>query len=91
MELPVCIRIPEGRFLMVNGRRYRGRATAYRDAQGVTAVNVVPLESYVAGVIGREIDEWETAHAEYVRIGHVERAEVLRQELEVLRGYVGPG
>ena len=45
----------------------------------------------VAGVIGREIDEWETAHAEYVRIGHVERAEVLRQELEVLRGYVGPG
>ena len=51
----IAVNLSEGRFLMVNGRRYRGRATAYRDAQGVTAVNVVPLESYVAGVIGHEL------------------------------------
>jgi stage II sporulation protein D len=51
----VAVNLSEGRFLMVNGRRYRGRAAAYRDPQGVTAVNVVPLESYVAGVIGHEL------------------------------------
>jgi len=51
----VAVNLSEGRFVMVNGRRYRGRATAYRDTQGVTAVNVVPLESYVAGVIGHEL------------------------------------
>jgi stage II sporulation protein D len=51
----VAVNLSEGRFVMVNGRRYRGRATVYRDAVGITAVNVVPLESYVAGVIGREL------------------------------------
>jgi stage II sporulation protein D len=51
----VAVNLSEGRFVMVNGRRYRGRAVVYRDAQGVTAVNVVPLESYVAGVIGHEL------------------------------------
>ena len=51
----VAVNLSEGRFVMVNGRRYRGRATVYRDAQGVTAVNVVPLESYLAGVIGHEL------------------------------------
>lgn len=50
-----AVNLTEGRFLMVNGRRYRGRATLYRDAVGVTVVNHVSLESYVAGVVGHEI------------------------------------
>jgi stage II sporulation protein D len=67
----VAVNLSEGRFVMVNGRRYRGRATVYRDAVGVTAVNVVPLESYVAGVIGQELgprraDETEALVAQAV-------------------------
>jgi stage II sporulation protein D len=60
----VAVNLSEGRFVMVNGRRYRGRATVYRDAVGVTAVNVVPLESYVAGVIGRELGPRRPEEAE---------------------------
>jgi stage II sporulation protein D len=51
----VAVNVSEGRFVMVNGRRYRGRVAVYRDAVGVTAVNVVRLEGYVAGVIGQEL------------------------------------
>ena len=50
-----AVNLTEGRFVMVNGRRYRGRVSLYRDAVGVTVVNQVPLESYVAGVVGHEI------------------------------------
>ncbi len=51
----VAVNLSEGRFAMVGARRYRGRLTLYRDAIGVTVVNEVPLESYVAGVIGQEL------------------------------------
>ena len=60
----IAVNLTEGRFVMVNGRRYRGRAAVYRDAQGVTAVNVVPLESYVAGVIGHELGARRTGEEE---------------------------
>jgi stage II sporulation protein D len=51
----VAVNVTEGRFVMVNGLRYRGRAAVYRDAVGVTVVNMVPLEGYLAGVIGQEL------------------------------------
>ena len=60
----IAVNLSERRFVMVNGRRYRGRAAVYRDAVGVTAVNVVPLEGYVAGVIGHELGPRRPEEAE---------------------------
>src|SRR2546425_1555640 len=37
---------------MANGRRYRGRLNVVRDPAGLTLTNRVPVESYLAGVIG---------------------------------------
>lgn len=45
----------ERRFAMADGRRYRGRVNVTRDPAGLTLVNRVPLESYLAGVIGGEL------------------------------------
>lgn len=50
-----AVAITEGRYVNANGRRYRGRVTVFRDTQGLTAVNHIALEDYVAGVVGREI------------------------------------
>src|SRR5438034_7311156 len=40
---------------MANGRRYRGRFNVLRDPSGLTLMNRVPVESYLAGVIGGEL------------------------------------
>ena len=50
-----AVAVTEGRFLTTNGRRYRGRVTVFRDNQGLTLVNHLDLDEYVAGVVGREI------------------------------------
>jgi stage II sporulation protein D len=50
-----AVAVTEGRYVNANGRRYRGRVTIFRDNQGLTAVNHVELDDYVAGVVGREI------------------------------------
>lgn len=55
-----AVNVTENRYAMVNGRRYRGRVNVVRDASGVggsglTLMNRVPLESYLAGVIGGEL------------------------------------
>ena len=50
-----AVAVTEGRYVNANGRRYRGRVTVFRDTQGLTAVNQLDLEEYVAGVVGREI------------------------------------
>jgi stage II sporulation protein D len=50
-----AVAVTEGGFAAANGRRYRGRLTVFRDRTGVTLVNHVPLEEYVAGVVGREL------------------------------------
>ena len=57
-----AVNVTEDRFAMVDGRRYRGRVNVVRDASGggeegggLTLMNRVPLESYVAGVIGEEL------------------------------------
>ncbi len=50
-----AVSVTEGRFAMANGRRYRGRVNVIRDPAGLTLMNRVPVESYLAGVIGGEM------------------------------------
>ncbi len=50
-----AVNVTENRFAMVNGRRYRGRVNVIRDPAGLTLMNRVPVESYLAGVIGGEM------------------------------------
>src|SRR5881392_1298279 len=50
-----AVNVTEGRFAMANGRRYRGRVNVIRDPAGLTLMNRMPVESYLAGVIGGEI------------------------------------
>jgi stage II sporulation protein D len=50
-----AVNVTENRFAMANGRRYRGRLNVIRDPAGLTLMNRVPIESYLAGVIGGEM------------------------------------
>ena len=50
-----AVNVTEHRFAMANGRRYRGRLNVLRDSEGLTVTNRVPVESYLAGVIGGEL------------------------------------
>ena len=50
-----AVSVTENRFAMANGRRYRGRLNVLRDPAGLTVMNRVPVESYLAGVIGGEL------------------------------------
>ncbi len=50
-----AVNVTENRFAMANGRRYRGRLNVRRDSEGLTVTNRVPVESYLAGVIGGEL------------------------------------
>ncbi|MDU4960656.1 MAG: SpoIID/LytB domain-containing protein [Sporomusaceae bacterium] len=45
----------QGRFLLVNGKRYRGIVEIRRQEQGLTVINILPLEDYLYGVVPREI------------------------------------
>jgi stage II sporulation protein D len=51
------VNVTENRFVIANGRRYRGRIniTSGGGRGGLTVVNRVNVESYVAGVVGPEI------------------------------------
>lgn len=51
----VAVNVTENRFAVANGRRYRGRIEVRAVRGALTVVNRVPLESYVAGVVGPEI------------------------------------
>lgn len=53
-----------GGYLFLNGRPYRGRLTVTRDRTGVTAINTVPLEDYLAGVVPAEMGRREPSEAE---------------------------
>ncbi|PYO68283.1 MAG: hypothetical protein DMD71_06230, partial [Gemmatimonadetes bacterium] len=44
------VNVTEDRFAMVNGRRYRGRVGIFRTRGGLTTVNRLPVDAYVAGV-----------------------------------------
>ena len=50
-----AVNVTENRFAMTSGRRYRGRVNVIRDPAGLTVMNRVPVESYLAGVIGGEM------------------------------------
>ena len=50
-----AVNVTENRFAVANGRRYRGRVSVIRDETGLTLMNRVPLESYLAGVLGAEM------------------------------------
>src|SRR5216110_3603813 len=51
------VNVTEKRFVVANGRRYRGRIniTSGPGRGGLTVVNRVNVESYIAGVVGPEI------------------------------------
>ncbi|HET9384973.1 MAG TPA: SpoIID/LytB domain-containing protein [Gemmatimonadales bacterium] len=49
------VNVTENRFVVANGRRYRGRITITSGRGGLTLVNRLTVESYVAGVVGPEI------------------------------------
>jgi stage II sporulation protein D (peptidoglycan lytic transglycosylase) len=49
------VNVTENRFAVANGRRYRGRINVTSSRDGLTLVNRVNLESYLAGVVGPEI------------------------------------
>jgi stage II sporulation protein D len=50
-----AVNVTEGRFAMPNGRRYRGRINVVRLPAGLLLINRLPLESYLAGVLGQEM------------------------------------
>src|SRR6266581_8643027 len=49
------VNVTENRFVVANGRRYRGRINITSGRGGVAVVNRVNVESYIAGVVGPEI------------------------------------
>ncbi|MFN2571952.1 MAG: SpoIID/LytB domain-containing protein [Gemmatimonadales bacterium] len=49
------VNVTENRFVIANGRRYRGRIGISSGPGGLTVVNRVAVESYLAGVVGPEI------------------------------------
>jgi stage II sporulation protein D len=49
------VNVTENRFVVANGRRYRGRITITSGRGGLTVVNRVNVESYIAGVVPPEI------------------------------------
>jgi stage II sporulation protein D len=53
--------------VQVNGRPYRGTITALRDRTGVTVVDRVPMESYLAGVVSAEMGRRSLAEQEALR------------------------
>jgi len=53
-----------GGLVWVNGRPYRGRVTVTRDRTGITAINTVGLEDYLAGVVPAEMGRREPSEAE---------------------------
>ncbi len=53
--------------VQVNGRPYRGGITALRDRAGVTVVDRVPMETYLAGVVSAEMGRRSLAEQEALR------------------------
>ena len=51
----------------VNGRPYRGTITALRDRTGITVVDRVPMETYLAGVVSAEMGRRSLTELEALR------------------------
>lgn len=56
-------RLPGG-VVVLNGRPFRGRLTVTRDRTGLTAINTVGLEDYLAGVVPAEMGRRDPSEAE---------------------------
>jgi len=50
----LVIRAEPGGFIRVNSREYRGEIVLFRDRTGVTAINRIGIEEYLAGVVSAE-------------------------------------
>jgi stage II sporulation protein D len=53
-----------GSLMSIAGRYYRGSASVFRDRTGLTVVNLVSLEDYLAGVVSAEMGKREPADRE---------------------------
>jgi len=53
-----------GTSLLVNGRAYRGRIIAFRDRTGLTVVNRLGVEPYLAGVVSAELGRRDSTEVE---------------------------
>ena len=56
-----------GALVQVNGRPYRGAVTALRVGTGLTVVDRLPLESYLAGVVSAEMGRRSAVEQEALR------------------------
>ena len=50
----LVIRAEPGGFVLVNGRDYRGEIVLFRDRTGITVINRIGIEDYLAGVVSAE-------------------------------------
>jgi stage II sporulation protein D len=53
-----------GGLIAVNGRWYHGAVSIFRDRTGMTVVNIVATEDYLAGVVAAEMGRRDSAEAE---------------------------
>ena len=53
-----------GGLLYIGGKPYHGRLTVVRDRTGLTAINTVGFEDYLAGVVGAEMGRRDSSEAE---------------------------
>jgi stage II sporulation protein D len=56
-----------GDYVRVNGRPYRGEIVLLRDRTGITAVNRVPMEAYLDGVVSSEMGRRDSVEIEALR------------------------
>ena len=56
-----------GSYTRANGREYRGAVTVETDRTGLTAINRLGIEEYLAGVVGAEMGRREPREAEALR------------------------
>jgi stage II sporulation protein D len=66
-DAPLILRSDPARgWVVLGGRRYRGTLVIWRDGEGITAVNHVPLEEYLDGVVPLEIGTRRASDAEAI-------------------------
>ena len=63
----LVLRAEPGGLVRVNGRDYRGDVVLFRDKTGMTAVNRVAIEAYLAGVVSAESGIKDPADVEALR------------------------
>jgi stage II sporulation protein D len=67
LEMMAVVATDPRHFVRVNGRTYRGVVELVRDTAGLTAVNRVLLESYLAGVVSAEMGRRNQAEFEALK------------------------